>query len=570
MKTLTSPISTEAASANSGWVEVFDFYLPSAVAAPWGTVSVLRLTSLPGGCAFFTPKVDPEPAGTQGAAATYHFWPVKRGAIEDKTKLENARLQITASNVTTEFAALLEDLEWESIRIVVRKTLLNLTGATADDCVVIAGVRVDSVRFSDEAIDFTCSTELGLFDSQLPAEHMHTTCRFRFGDDYCGLLRFKAENYKAKTAGAGGTTTTVLSSGLTEDTGGEDGSEGTDEVDALADAAITASSELATSFSGLAVIFDVNLVNTLVPVGTLVFYSDPMLTLSNSTRVRFSGTTMPGGITAGTWYRAYSMGVSGYNLTPDGGGALLTYSSAGTGVLLESEAGSPASSVKSSKGLGVIWKAATGGDWGDNEQGYWQIPEAQAGIANVELKPWIQFDFGSARQLKFWRLMSLGERGRERMVRLVVIFSSPDNATWKHETFFEIPPVGEQYCEALIPSAQSARYWRICVRTHWTAAQKSSMLKKVRAYTGSRNWWQDGWVTFDAATATAALRSVRTRVLASYAGKIVVSKLPAAPANGDTFVIERDCGKTWNACCAKLNWAQFGGFDSIPKETVQR
>jgi len=96
------------------------------------------------------------------------------------------------------------------------------------------------------------------------------------------------------------------------------------------------------------------------------------------------------------------------------------------------------------------------------------------------------------------------------------------------------------------------------------------MLCKVRAYTLNRNWWAGGRVRFDDNTATAALRGVSRRVLGSFSGAVDVAALPAAPANGDTFVIERGCPRTFNACCERLNLENFGGFTTMPEQTVQR
>jgi hypothetical protein len=36
--------------------------------------------------------------------------------------------------------------------------------------------------------------------------------------------------------------------------------------------------------------------------------------------------------------------------------------------------------------------------------GYWQIPDAQAGLKNEALKPYIQFDFRVNKRLKTWRI----------------------------------------------------------------------------------------------------------------------------------------------------------------------
>ena len=96
------------------------------------------------------------------------------------------------------------------------------------------------------------------------------------------------------------------------------------------------------------------------------------------------------------------------------------------------------------------------------------------------------------------------------------------------------------------------------------------MFYKVRAYELSRNWWKDGRITFDAATTTVALRNITRKVLASYDGQVAVQELPVSPANGDTFVIERGCDRTFNACCARGNTENYGGFNDLPTQTVIR
>jgi hypothetical protein len=108
------------------------------------------------------------------------------------------------------------------------------------------------------------------------------------------------------------------------------------------------------------------------------------------------------------------------------------------------------------------------------------------------------------------------------------------------------------------------------VRSRWAESLYKSMFAEVQAYELSRNWWQDGKITFDAATSTAALRNISRKVLESYDGEVVVQDLPATPASGDTFVIERGCARNFNACCARLNTENYGGFDDLPTQTVIR
>jgi len=139
-----------------------------------------------------------------------------------------------------------------------------------------------------------------------------------------------------------------------------------------------------------------------------------------------------------------------------------------------------------------------------------------------------------------------------------------------HEMNFEVQPVAGGWSDIYIHNATSARYWRICVRSTWAEALNYKMMAEVRAYTLGRNYWHNGLVTFAADTTTTALRNVSRRVLASAAGAVDIVALPATPAAGDRFAIERGCGKTFNECCVRQNWTAFGGFTTLPGETVLR
>jgi hypothetical protein len=63
---------------------------------------------------------------------------------------------------------------------------------------------------------------------------------------------------------------------------------------------------------------------------------------------------------------------------------------------------------------------------------------------------------------------------------------------------------------------------------------------------------------------------VARKVLASYNGAVDVATLPAVPASGDTFVIERGCPRTFLACCERRNWENYGGFLDLPRQMVIR
>lgn len=474
MKTLTATVNTEKDANQGAWCELYDFYLRTPIVTPWGTIDTLRLTSLPDGFQFFTPQLDPEPAGTRGNAMLYNYWPLKRDRLKVDAGSANDRMVIVASNVTTEFAAMVEAVDWQDTPVVIRKVPLKLTGLTASDCAILAIGLLDAPEeITNEQLQFALHNDLTAFGTTLPRETMHQNCRFRWGDDQCTVVRLLQENYKSKTVGSGSTTTTVVSTGLTEDTG-SDSSYGTELVNPLANGNITASSQ--------------------------------------------------------------ETGFEGYR-------------------------------VKSSDSGHWRWSGAAT-NWGDNIQGYWVIPSGKEGLANHLLGPFLQIDFGSAKTPKLWRVSGLGGKGREVLPRLILFFSSTDSATWKHETYFEMPPKGGVLYDVLIPKAQTARYWRICVRTKWSEAPLLPMFTQVEAYEESRHWWADGQITFATNTTTVALRGVSRMVRESYSGKVVVAALPVAPVSGDTFVIERGCSKNFNACCARLNWENFGGFDSMIYELV--
>jgi hypothetical protein len=142
--------------------------------------------------------------------------------------------------------------------------------------------------------------------------------------------------------------------------------------------------------------------------------------------------------------------------------------------------------------------------------------------------------------------------------------------SYRHETFYECPPRGGEYFEVLTPNAQTARYWRIIVRSRWAETLRYTMFDNVQAFETKRHWWAAGQIRFDDATSTTALRGVARRILESYSGEIRCDALPAAPASGDTFVIERGCNRTFNACAERLNVENFGGFLELPGQTVIR
>lgn len=554
MITFTSPLSTQAAAAQSGWAELYDFYLPSAIVTPFGTVSTLRLTNLPGGTAFFTPKISPEPGGTQGQAQAYVFWPLTRQTINASSKFTNDKLVIVASNVTCDWATMLDEVDWDGVSVTVRKISTTITGATADDCTVIFSGTIDSVQVTLEKLQFTVSNDLGTFQTLAPRENMHASCRFRWADDQCTQLRYHPNNYKVKTCGSGSNTTNVKSADLTEDTGTK-GSYGTDLVAGLSNSNITASSA-ATGIPSTAVswILDSDGSHTWFRISgyslalgqAFVFGGSPPLPIVSGNTYYVTSTHDPVGVVS----YSFANVPGGTNIrTPGTGGSIST-------------ADFSAKQVKA--GNTSYWAMSGTTDWGTLTQGYWQIPDSQAGLINAALKPYIQFDFGSAQKPVLWQVTGVNTGDRQDLVRLLEFFSSTDNSTWKFECYFEMPPLPGATFDVLIPGAQNAQYWRICVRSRWSADVRTPMLQMVSAYAGSRHWWQSGRITFASNTTTAALQNVSRVVMESYSGELICAPLPAVPVSGDTFAMERGCNRSFNACAARLNTENFGGFGTLP------
>ena len=559
MKTLSAEFITEKDATQAAWCEVYDIYLKSAISTPWGTVSTLRLTTLPGNLSFFKPLISPEPSASYGVADTYYFWPLQRQDAKTDGKSTNDKFSFAASNVTTDWAAMLADVDWYDTPVMVRKVPHSLAPLTSDDYVVVFSGLVDSVRVTNQLLQFTCSNDAASLSTTAPRENMHTACRFNWADDQCTAIRLKSTNYKGGTVGASSTTTQVNSSGFTED-GASSGSYGTDLVNALADAAITASDE-SVGFSG----------KTIASAGV----GDPWIKLTTlhnlavGARVVFTGTP-PGPFVAATVYYVRTLySVYTFSLAATAGGSTIQITSGPTTATVSTDMTMQANQVKSSKS--GWWELNTNADLGTNDQGYWLIPDAQAGMANPALKPYISFDFGSAKTPRVWRISSVPNLSTlDGLPRLIAFFSSPDAVQWTHESYFEMPPVGGVLYDVLIPTAATKRYWRICVRSRWGQQTAYTMLNKVYAYENGRHYWANGQITFKAATTTVALRNVTRRIVESYTGAIIVAKLPVAPASGDTFLIERGCGRTFNNCAERCNWENFGGFTTLPYQTVIR
>jgi len=653
VKALSGPTTTEIAAAQSGWCELVDIYLREAITTPWGTVSIVRLTTLPGGLAFFRPDLWPEAVADRGDPATYNHWPLRRQVVRSSSRTQNDKFVLAGSNVTTEFAEIVEAIQFRGSPMIVRKVSTTIATPAGADAVVVFSGFVDSVKITDEQILLSCSNDLGSLSTVLPSENMHQNCRFQWGDDWCTAIRYRAENYKAGTCGAGCTTTRIKSADLTED----------DCAPGYVGQAVTADS--GTDKVGLA-----------------------SHGLGNGDRVKFSALAMPGGLTTGIWYFVRDAAANDFRLSLTEFGITMDITSNGTTVVMDSSApygtdlvdalaggAVTASSERSegtpqacggqtnpallffgSVGLSMMvfdefkagdqvifggttppepfvagtrywvvlvdiqvtsvvsyflrlatsfngtqidattvgtactvkrasaaanlvrysqegfWSLGTPGDWGTLTAGFWQIPDAQVGLANAALKPHLTFDFGVAVVPKVWRLGGIPGVQREELLRMLVIFSSTaaDFATAAHESCFEVPPIGGDFFDLLLPLASSARYWRICVRSRWAETLGRVMFHKVRAYTNARNWWASGWIVFRDDTTTSALRGTVRQIQESYDGELRCDALPVAPASGDTFIVERDCPATWNACCERRNWQNFGGFLDLPIQSVIR
>ncbi|EEF62106.1 phage BR0599 family protein [Pedosphaera parvula] len=478
----------------------------------------------------------------------------------------------------SEWAQMLADVDWEAVPVVIRKVSTTVSNPTADDCAIIFSGSIDSVKVTNALLTFTVSNDFGTFNVLAPRENMHANCRFNWGDDQCTMIRFLSPNYKTKTVGSGSTTANVKSSGLTEDTG-TSGSYGTDLVAARPDASFTASS-FDTAWAGVPVdwtIFPATPFNTAF---SYFGFSSGSHSLGVGQQVKFNitgvpgdGSAMPGGLTANVYYYVVKTQYGYYQISATSGGTAILVSSTGNLVTATAQSGFGPEQVKS--GNPGFWRLSpAAGDWGANIQGYWQLPDTMNGRRSPLLTPYIQIDFGTTPvSPKLWQLQGRSDSDREELPRLIFFYSnsSSDFSTGAvFEGYFEMPPGIGQLYDVLLPIASTARYWRICVRTRWSDTQRFSLFKQVSAYAGSRHYWQDGQITFAGNTTTAGLRNVSRAVRESYLGELICAPLPIAPVSGDTFIIERGCARTFNACAARGNWENFGGFDSMPFETVIR
>ena len=416
MKTVSTEFAAEAAASTAGWCEVYDIYLKSAISTPWGTVSTLRLTTLPGNLSFFKPLISPEPVASYGVAQTYDFWPLQREESKSDSKSTNDKFTFIASNVTRDWVRFLSAVDWYDTPVMIRKVPHSIATLTSDDYVVCFSGLIDSDRVTNQSLQFTCSNDAASLSTVAPRENMHTACRFNWADDQCTAIRLRSTNYKGGTVGASSTTTQVNSANFTEDAASS-GSYGTDLVDALADAAITGSSEQP-GYTAAAI--------TVSALSSSVNKSSHGLVVG--TALTFGGAPRPSPLGAGTYYVVRVVNSSSFQVSATLGGTAIVFTTTGTSPTITTLASNNAADVKGSKSS-MGWSINTSADLGTNDQGYWIIPDAQAGVANAALKPYIQFDFGSAKTARVWRIKSYDTVPLDGLPRLLVFFSSSDAAT---------------------------------------------------------------------------------------------------------------------------------------------
>jgi hypothetical protein len=651
-KTFTSPVTTAIAAEQAGWCEVLDIYLTAAITTPIGSVSTIRLTTLPGNFSFFTPQVSPEPTGTQGNAATYTYWPWRRESIKSQVDSLNDKVAIDLSNVTGEWATAIAEIEWRDCYVVVRKVPLDQVGATAGDCAVLFIGQIDSADITLEQLRLTCSNSLASLNTVRPAANMHRNCRFRWADDDCTALRFRTTNYKTGTVGSGSTTTRIKSSGFSEDgatrryvaeavtadsttdkitltghglndwdrikiaatslpgglsadtwyyvrdkatndfklttmPGGSainitsNGSGvtiysetlyGVDEVNAVAGASISASSD----FGGHTA---ASLNYSTINFKSYFSFTSAAHNLTSGRRIQLGGTP-PAGLSTGVDYYVRTLSTTLFTLHTSYIGATyplffvdVAYSSSATG-----SGTCTITTMEDYRSRGIQmnidgqWRLNAASEWGTWTQAYLMIPDAQAGLENAALKPYVDIDLGSAKTLKTFLIRNTEGAGPNNMARVVQVFSSSasnfSSATF--EGYAEVSQRGGEWTEMRLHSASSKRYWRICVRNLWGDSYGLSVFDKVRAFTNAVNYWQAGRIRFADNTTTASLQGVSRRVLFSFSGEVEVGPLPTAPVNGDTFTIERGCDRTFNHCCERNNVENFGGFTTLSELVVVR
>lgn len=555
MQTLSAPVTTQAAAQEQAWLETYDLYLRAAIVTPWGTTSIIRLCTLPGGFTHYAPNNSPEPAATQGAAAVYQFWPITRDNSRSTQHTANDQIQFSASNVTSEFAALLASIDFTDTPVVIR-LVPNVTPLTNTDNATLFTGNIDSISISEKALTFTASSDLGGLKTILPRESMHAACRFRFADDQCCVLPYHPDTMKHRAVTGASTTTRLAVSTCTEDNSPAPYS---------ARSATTAAS------------------NTI---------ADTAHGLDQGARITFTAASpsVPSGLSLNLAYFLVTRAANSFqlSLTQDGdpitftnSGATLTYSCdtpPGGVDYIDSVTLCPTITPCSQTGShpAVNVRDSVDGHWHWDEtivtlnNGYRYILPAQAGLQNHRLAPWIQFELASPAALRTWKLKMPSSTQRDALVSLVLLFSSDNGSDWTFQRYFRAPPLIDHVSEFCVQNAPSATYWRLCIRNWHGLGTDLNGWSRVSAYATGRNHWRHGQVVFADDTATAALRGVVARVSASYGGTLDLdAPLPAAPAVGDTFTLTRGCGRVFNDCAERQNTENYGGFDELASDIAR-
>jgi len=553
MRTLSTALQTMCDSSQQAWIELYDFYLKAPITTPFGVIDTIRICTLAGetfdaldnpilGANFFTPSTEPEPEATRDDAAVYIFWVVKRKVVKASSKYANDKLSIAVSNVTGEWAEMLAAIDWEGVPLVIRKTA-QLEAPTVDDAVVLFSGLIDSARVTLQQVQFTCSSDMATLQFQLPVENMHAACRARFGDDLCTANLLSPVNSRPKTITTGSTATRLKASyagysaqAVTVDLGGAlftlaahtllDGHRVRFSSTIAVPAGLTAGRwyyvvntttddfQVALTYGGAGIVFS-DAGSGVISIDTETgFFEDtgaaPYLAqavtadagtdkitlaahgLANGDRVKFSGTAVPGGLTAGVWYHVVNTATNDFKVALTRGAAAIDLTSNGTAVTLTSSAPYGTDEVSA-----LLDAAITTSSEQTGYEGY-QVKQSAAAANHWRFSntpnnpnpsidiygPYLDIDFGSAKSLRRWQFAATTDASAN-AVRSVTVQYSSDTTTWFTFGQLLFPNQGSFYMGSyrLNGAATSARYWRITVRRVDQGAFLNAVLGKVYAYT---------------------------------------------------------------------------------------
>lgn len=540
MKSLSSPITTQAAASQTGFSEIYDFYLKAAITTPQGTASVIRITNKPGGCSFFTPLFEPEPTATQGDAATYTEWPCKRSVAKASAKFMSDRMTINVSNVTQQWSNMLDSVEWQDTPVVIRKVSHLITSPTSNDCAVIFTGKIDAARVDLKMLQFTCSNDFATFAVKRPVEDMHIGCRFRFGDDMCGKSRFHPDILKPKTAAAGCTTSRLLATYAGYSAQAVTADSTTDKITLASHtlsnghlvrfAATTlpggltagrwyhvvsaATNDFKVSLTNGGAAIDITSNGTAVTVtsetgftedtGTKAYVAQAVTAdnttdkitltahgLANGDRVRFAATTMPTGLTAGVWYYVVGTAANDFQVSATEGGSAVNFTTNGTSVTIDSTApygtdevgalanGSITASSEQAGYEGYRVRSAYGTGWrfGDNPSN----PTPTAGY----VAPHVDFDLGGVGYaLKYWLFSAEQASADWKAPRRVIISWSDDAANYLTaiDAVLQFATLFGTAYKPLTVTVGAHRYWRVQIALVTAAPILGAVIGKIRAY----------------------------------------------------------------------------------------